>query len=303
MLYQRAATHLSVVRSRSPDPALVARLSRLVLAAAVRDHRRRRRSPGGRSAGSSPSSSRSPSTGPGRGGRASRRRSPRSSALHDVVRRRPPARCAAAVHERGRRSKSSSNSDFAGYYSEFLPQNFAFARVDQQRLARRAVPGRRRADRCRCSTCCANNALNIGLAGGVMIGDGRGRRLLQPDHAARPAGADRRLRRRRRRPADRLGVDRARAATAPAAGRSPRPPARACWSRSAWCWCCWSAALMEALRDPVAAARRLRIGIGVAGGWASSATCSCFGARAAQRRRQSADLDDRRAGAPTVPAA
>lgn len=32
-LYQRAATHLSVVRSRSPDPALVARLSGLVLAA------------------------------------------------------------------------------------------------------------------------------------------------------------------------------------------------------------------------------------------------------------------------------
>ena len=31
-LYQRAATHLSVVRSRTPDPALVARLSRLVLA-------------------------------------------------------------------------------------------------------------------------------------------------------------------------------------------------------------------------------------------------------------------------------
>ncbi|MGI5180955.1 stage II sporulation protein M [Dactylosporangium sp. CA-152071] len=32
-LYQRAATHLSAVRSRSPDPALVAHLSRLVLAA------------------------------------------------------------------------------------------------------------------------------------------------------------------------------------------------------------------------------------------------------------------------------
>lgn len=32
-LYQRAATHLSAVRSRSPDPALVARLSGLVLAA------------------------------------------------------------------------------------------------------------------------------------------------------------------------------------------------------------------------------------------------------------------------------
>lgn len=31
-LYQRTATHLSLVRSRSPDPALVARLSRLVLA-------------------------------------------------------------------------------------------------------------------------------------------------------------------------------------------------------------------------------------------------------------------------------
>jgi uncharacterized membrane protein SpoIIM required for sporulation len=32
-LYQRAGTHLSVIRSRSPDPALVARLSRIVLAA------------------------------------------------------------------------------------------------------------------------------------------------------------------------------------------------------------------------------------------------------------------------------
>ena len=32
-LYQRAATHLSVVRSRTPDPSLVARLSRLVLGA------------------------------------------------------------------------------------------------------------------------------------------------------------------------------------------------------------------------------------------------------------------------------
>jgi len=32
-LYQRAATHLSAVRSRSPDPALVARLSRLVMQA------------------------------------------------------------------------------------------------------------------------------------------------------------------------------------------------------------------------------------------------------------------------------
>ncbi|MGI5213934.1 stage II sporulation protein M [Plantactinospora sp. CA-290183] len=32
-LYQRTATHLSVVRSRSPDPALAARLSRLVLTA------------------------------------------------------------------------------------------------------------------------------------------------------------------------------------------------------------------------------------------------------------------------------
>lgn len=30
MLYQRAATHLSAVRSRTPDPALIARLSRLV---------------------------------------------------------------------------------------------------------------------------------------------------------------------------------------------------------------------------------------------------------------------------------
>ncbi|GAA2378903.1 membrane protein [Catellatospora methionotrophica] len=33
LLYQRVATHLSVVRSRTPDPALVAELSRLVLSA------------------------------------------------------------------------------------------------------------------------------------------------------------------------------------------------------------------------------------------------------------------------------
>ena len=33
VLYQRAATHLSAVRSRMPDPSLVARLSRLVLTA------------------------------------------------------------------------------------------------------------------------------------------------------------------------------------------------------------------------------------------------------------------------------
>lgn len=33
MLYQRASTHLSVVRSRTPDPLLLARLSRLVLQA------------------------------------------------------------------------------------------------------------------------------------------------------------------------------------------------------------------------------------------------------------------------------
>src|SRR3954467_1012244 len=32
-LYQRVATHLSVVQTRSPDPVLVARLSRLVAAA------------------------------------------------------------------------------------------------------------------------------------------------------------------------------------------------------------------------------------------------------------------------------
>ncbi|MFR9777410.1 stage II sporulation protein M [Micromonospora sp. MS34] len=36
VLYQRAATHLSALRSRSPDPALVNRLSHLVLAARAR---------------------------------------------------------------------------------------------------------------------------------------------------------------------------------------------------------------------------------------------------------------------------
>ena len=42
-LYQRAATHLSVIRSRSPDPALVARLSRIVLTARSGRHAFRHR--------------------------------------------------------------------------------------------------------------------------------------------------------------------------------------------------------------------------------------------------------------------
>ena len=63
MLYRRTATHLSVVRSRSADPTLVAWLSRLVLQA---------RSAVTAPTGSSRSHSRPRSTGPPAGGWASR---------------------------------------------------------------------------------------------------------------------------------------------------------------------------------------------------------------------------------------
>src|SRR6476659_9455143 len=65
-LYQRVSTHLSVVRSASPDPSVVTYLSALLARGAPRPAPARRRGP--TCSGSSPTRSRPRSTAPGGGG-------------------------------------------------------------------------------------------------------------------------------------------------------------------------------------------------------------------------------------------
>jgi uncharacterized membrane protein SpoIIM required for sporulation len=171
LLYQRVATQLSVVRSRTPDPALVAELSRLVLSA--------------RSALTGPSS-------------FDWRRVPQFF-VHDVPLVFYRARwwwvaCGlsfvvvsgimiswVAGDPQVARDFGISDADiqeltegaFEGYYSEFMPQNFgALVWVNNAFIA---------------AICLASgvlvlppllvlweNALNAGLVGGVMVGAGHG---------------------------------------------------------------------------------------------------------------------------------
>lgn len=169
-LYQRAATHLSVVRSRSPDPALVARLSRLVLTA------------------------RAAITG---GSAFSWREVGRFFTVgfpYAVYRAWPwwcgvavtftaltgflmwwvaghPESAAAFIGESA--AEDLVESEFAGYYTEFLPPTFAFhlwthnAWLAAQCLASGVliVP---------VLWLLWNNALNIAVVGGVMISYDRG---------------------------------------------------------------------------------------------------------------------------------
>lgn len=168
-LYQRAATHLSVVRSRSPDPALVARLSRLVLAG--------RSAITGTSAFSWRSVGRFFTIGfplavyrawPWWSG-VSVAFSAISFGLMAYVTANPEV---AQLFMTDAEIESFVNNDFAAYYSEFMPQNFAFAVwtnnawLTAQCLASGVliIP---------VVYLLFNNALNVGLAGGVMIAYGR----------------------------------------------------------------------------------------------------------------------------------
>nr|WP_205862888.1 stage II sporulation protein M [Planosporangium thailandense] len=168
-LYQRTATHLSLIRSRSPDPVLVARLSHLVLAA------------------------RSAITGPGvfswrSIGRFFTVSFPLetyrawrwwtavaagfvalSGALIGYVAGHPDA---AHVFMSADEIDQVVNTDFVGYYSAYQPQNFAFqvwtnnAWLSAQCLASGVliVP---------VLYLLAMNALNTGVMGGVMVSAGR----------------------------------------------------------------------------------------------------------------------------------
>jgi uncharacterized membrane protein SpoIIM required for sporulation len=170
LLYQRAATHLSVIRSRSPDPVLVAGLSRLVLGAraAITGGRRFSWRPVGRFL----------TTGfPGELYRA------RwwwigvgvacvvlGGAMMNYVAANPSV---AALFLSDAEIEQLVANDFVAYYSEFQAQNFAAAVWTNNALLT--------------AQCLASgvlivpvlyllgvNLLSIGLTGGVMIGAGAG---------------------------------------------------------------------------------------------------------------------------------
>jgi uncharacterized membrane protein SpoIIM required for sporulation len=169
-LYQRAATHLSVVRSRSPDPALVARLSRLVLSA-------RSAITGGTAFSWRTVGRFFTDTFPLAVYRAWPWWSGVSVAFTAItfaliwyVAANPDV---ALLFRRQDEIDALVNHDFAGYYSEFMPQNFAFAVWTNNAWV---------AARCLAAGVLIiptlyllwQNAFNVGLIGGVMIAYGRG---------------------------------------------------------------------------------------------------------------------------------
>jgi uncharacterized membrane protein SpoIIM required for sporulation len=168
-LYQRAATHLSVIRSRSPDPALVAKLSRIVLTAR------------GAITGGSAFSWRTV-------GRFFTHTFPlavyeawtwwSAVAVANValalvmmyyVAGHPDVQAAFLSDEK---IQQIVNSDFAGYYSENQAQNFALEVWTHNALL---------TGQCLVAGVLvlpvlyllAMNLFNLGLIGGVMIGNGR----------------------------------------------------------------------------------------------------------------------------------
>jgi uncharacterized membrane protein SpoIIM required for sporulation len=169
MLYQRAATHLSAVRSRSPDPVLVARLSQLVLKA--------RASLTGGPAFSWRTVARFFTVGfP----LAVYRAAPwwlgvtaafvgLSGVLMWYVASHPEVPSMLLSDEQ---IDELVNSGFAGYYTEYQPQNFALrVWTNNAFLAAQCLAGGVLV--LPVVYVLAANALSLGLVGGVMIGNGR----------------------------------------------------------------------------------------------------------------------------------
>ncbi len=170
LLYQRAATHLSVIRSRSPDPVLVAGLSRLVLGA-------RAAITGGRRYSWQPVARFFTTTLPGELYRA--RWWWIGVAVACVVLGGAMMRYVAANPGVASLFMSEAeirrlvDNDFVAYYSEYQAQNFAAAVWTNNALL---------TAQCLASGVLivpvlyllATNLLSIGLTGGVMIGAGAG---------------------------------------------------------------------------------------------------------------------------------
>jgi len=166
LLYQRAATHLSVIRSRSPDPVLVAGLSRLVLAAraAITGGRRFSWQPVGRFFTTAFP------------GELYRTRwwwitvgvtcLALGAALTGYVAARPEV---AALFMTDTQMQQLVNNDFVAYYSEYQAQNFAAAVWTNNALL---------TAQCLASGVLVvpvlyllgSNLLSIGVTGGVMVG-------------------------------------------------------------------------------------------------------------------------------------
>jgi uncharacterized membrane protein SpoIIM required for sporulation len=174
-LYQRASTHLSVIRGRAPDPALVASLSRLVVAARARITGGRRFSlrPVGRFFAA------------GLPGELYRSRWWWGTvAVVSLIASVVLVAYVSGHPDVPRRFMSDAeiqqlvDKDFVGYYSEFHAQNFAAsvwtnnAWLTAQCLAAGVliVP---------VFYLLAMNVLNLGLVGGVMAGAGRTSVLLE----------------------------------------------------------------------------------------------------------------------------
>ncbi len=169
ILYQRTATHLSAVRSRSPDPALIARLSRLVLQA--------RAALTGGPAFSWRSIGRFLRVGfP----LAVYRAAPwwlgvtaafvtLSGVLMWYVASHPEVPSMLLTDDQ---IDELVNSSFAGYYTEYQPQNFALhVWTNNAFLAAQCLAGGVLV--LPVVYVLATNALSLGLVGGIMIGNGR----------------------------------------------------------------------------------------------------------------------------------
>ncbi|WP_213453619.1 stage II sporulation protein M [Rhizomonospora bruguierae] len=168
-LYQRAATHLSAVRSRSPDPVLVARLSRLVLAGrgAITGGSRFRWRQVGRffTAGFPLAAYRA---WPWWSGVAAATILLTGFLMSWIATHPESARAFLTEEQMDR----LVNTDFAGYYSEYLAPNFSFLVWTHNAWV--------------LAMCLASgvliapvlyllweNSLNLAIAGGVMLASGR----------------------------------------------------------------------------------------------------------------------------------
>ncbi|MEV6490525.1 stage II sporulation protein M [Actinoplanes sp. NPDC051633] len=174
LLYQRAATHLSVIRSRSPDPVIVANLSRLVLGAraAITGSRRFSWAPVGRFFTTALP------------GELYRTRwwwisvgvicVALATAMIQYVAANPGVADMFMSEEQQQRLVAN---DFVAYYSEFRAQNFAAAVWTNNALL---------TAQCLASGVLilpvfyllGSNLLSIGVTGGVMVGAGAGDTFL-----------------------------------------------------------------------------------------------------------------------------
>ena len=163
-LYQRAGTHLSAIRSRAPDPALVARLSRIVLAArgAITGGSAFRWSTVGRFFGT---------TFPLAVYQA-RRWWITVGVVFTGLALGLMYWIAGSPEMQRRLQDDQQVSQFVSYYSEYQPQNFAL-RVWTNNVLVSAMCLAAGVVLFPVLLALAYNLLNIGLGGGVMIGAGR----------------------------------------------------------------------------------------------------------------------------------